>query len=138
MRDLLQLGLVVACGLMVVAAAVLIGHDTTMLVSPPEAVAETFVRNLLASRYDIAMQEVDDRSPVSLATVSDTAEALKRACGNAEPNAADGDRATIAGDEAEAVVAVRSRSRTIRWVLELRRVEVGVWRVTGWQEWSGG
>ena len=132
MRHLLLVCAVPVCALFVVAGAVLIGHDTTTLVAPPEAVGEAFVRNLLASRYELAMRHVDERAGLSLSSVTLAGESLKKEVGNAEPNAADGERAAISGDSAAAVIAIRVADGAVRVRLRLSRATAGVWRVAGW------
>src|SRR5687768_11829776 len=55
------LGLIVTIGscLMVVVGAVGALHDTGLFVRPPEAVAEGFVRQLVAGRYERAQDYLD-------------------------------------------------------------------------------
>ena len=48
-----------------VAAIVMEGRDTTVLVPPPDAVAEEFARHIAAKRYDRAIQDVDERSGIT-------------------------------------------------------------------------
>jgi hypothetical protein len=120
----------------VIAAVVLLGRDTTALVSPPEAVAESFVSDLVARRYDLAMRYVDRTSGVSVTTVRLGADALRREAGDAAPNDVDGDQAVIDGDRATAIVTIRSPGRTVVLLVEMRRAADGVWRVTGWEKRS--
>ena len=92
------------------AAVVLIGHDTTVFVSPPEAVAENFVRKL------VARGEMGDAIP-----------------GDAVPNDVVGEQATIKGDRATATVTIHAPGRMVSLLVELRRAPEGVWRVTEWR-----
>ena len=88
-----------------IAAVVLIGHDTTVFVSPPEAVAESFVRQLVA----------------------------RGEFGDAVPNDVEGERAAIDGDRATAAVAIDAPGRMVSLLVEMRRVPEGIWRVTDWR-----
>ena len=117
----------------VIAAVVLIGHDTRALVSPPEAVAESFVSDLVARRYDLAMGYVDQTSGVSVTTVRLGGDALRRETGDAAPNDVEGDQAVIDGDRGTAIVTIHSPRRTVVVLVEMRRAGDGVWRVAGWE-----
>jgi len=63
MKDLLPIVLVTAIALGLVGVAVVVGHDTSTLVSPPEAVAEQFARKLAGGRYDVASAHLEHPSP---------------------------------------------------------------------------
>lgn len=107
MSGLRGLCLALAVALAVVAGVVLAGGDSTVLVEPPEAVAETFVRDLVARRHELAMSYVEERSGVSLTTVRLGAEELRARAGDVVPNDVDGRDSVISGSRAEAEVEIR-------------------------------
>lgn len=60
MKELLLIAGTVAAAMGLVAASVVVGGDTTTLVSPPGVVAKEFVRQLAAGRYDRAAAHLAD------------------------------------------------------------------------------
>jgi hypothetical protein len=127
MKALLLVAAVTAAALAVVAVSVGAGHDTSTLVSPPEAVVEQFVRKLAGARYDVALAHLDDRSPAMREHVRITSDALRARAGaidqvEGKPGVFDGDRAT-----ATAVVTTeRAGELTMEFTL-IRRA--GSWRI---------
>jgi hypothetical protein len=134
MRDVLTPAAITALALAAVAAVVIGGQDSTVLASPPEAVAESFVRALVAHRDDLAMEYVDDASGVSLTTVRLRGEAMRRRFGAAVPNDVEGARSTIRGATATADVRVVQPAGTAWLSVSLVRTPGGVWRVANWTE----
>jgi hypothetical protein len=128
MKALLLVAAVIAAALAVVAVSVGAGHDTSTLVSPPEAVVEQFVRKLAGARYDVALAHLDDRSPAMREHVRITSDALRARAGaidqvEGKPGVMDGDRAT-----ASAVVTTE-RAGDITMEFTLIR-HAGAWRIT--------
>jgi hypothetical protein len=126
MKDLLPLVLVAAVALGIVVAAVDFTHDTT-LVSPPESVAEQFVRKLAGGRYDVASAHLADDAPSQrerIRTTSDTLRARAGAIAQVE-----GRPGTIDGDTATAT-AVVTTTRAGEIVIECELVRhAGSWRI---------
>jgi hypothetical protein len=131
-RDVVLLAGATVLALAAVAGAVIGGGDSTVLVSPPEAVAESFVRDLIVRRYELAMEYVDEASGVSLTTVRRGGDLLARQLGPVMANDAQGERSTIAGSTASAVVLVRAPRAVKQMSVRLVRVPGGTWRVAGW------
>jgi hypothetical protein len=127
MKDVLRIALVTAAALGVVGLVVGVGHDTATLVSPPEAVAEQFVRKLAGGRYDVAHAHLADDSPALRERIRTTSDML-RARGGAitqvagKPGTIDGDTATATG------VVTTSRAGEVVIECELVR-RAGSWRI---------
>jgi hypothetical protein len=127
MKDVLRIALVTAAALGVVGLVVGVGHDTATLVSPPEAVAEQFVRKLAGGRYDVARAHLADDSPALRERIRTTSDML-RARGGAitqvagKPGTIDGDTATATG------VVTTSRAGEVVIECELVR-RAGSWRI---------
>ena len=131
MKDLLVVAAVTAAALIVVGAGVGLWHDTTILVSPPEAVAEQFVRKLATGRYAVAMEHLDQRGPAVLERVRSAGSALRARAGAI--NQVEGEPGAMgAYNAAAAVVVTTGRAGMIRITFELVR-RMGVWRITGWR-----
>ena len=127
MKDLLPIVLVTAVALGVVGAAVGVGHDSATLVSPPEAVAEQFVRKLARGRYDVAAAHLADDSPSLRERIRTTSDRLRARAGaiaqvEGKPGRIDGDTATAAG------VATTTRGGELVIQCELIR-HAGSWRI---------
>ena len=89
----------IAVFLAVVGASVGPGRDTGVLVSPPEAVVEQFVRKLAGARYDVALAHLDDRSPAMRERIRTASDGLRARAGAiahvvGRPGVLDGDSAT--------------------------------------------
>ena len=131
MKDLLPLVLVSAVALGVVAAAVGLAHDTTTLVSPPESVAEQFVRKLARGRYDVARQHLVQDSPSMRERTRTTSDMLRARAGAIAQVA--GKPSVIEGDTATATVVVTT-ARAGEIVLEFALVRhTGSWRITSFE-----
>jgi hypothetical protein len=65
MTDMVEVVSATVLMLGVVAAVVIGGQDSTYFVPPPEAVAESFTREIAARRYDRAMQFVEPASGIT-------------------------------------------------------------------------
>jgi hypothetical protein len=127
MKDLLQMVLAIAATLAFVGVTVAVGHDTTTLVSPPEAVAEQFARKLAGGRYDVASQHLEHDSPELRAQVRSVSDALRARAGAI--GAIDGKAGAIEGDQATAsalITSARAGEIVMRFVLVRR---AGSWRI---------
>jgi hypothetical protein len=128
MRALLVVATVIAGALAIVAASIGAGHDTSTLVSPPEAVVEQFVRKLAAGRYDVALAHLDENSPAIRDRIRTTSDQLRARAGAIEqvegkPGVIDGDRAT-----ATAVVTTERAGDSAMKFRLIRRA--GSWRIS--------
>jgi hypothetical protein len=106
------------------------GGDTTMFVSPPEAVAEQFARKLAGARYDVARAHLADDSPAMRERIRTTSIALRRRAGaisnvDGRPGAIDGDVATATA----VITTARAGEIDIAFTL-IRRS--GAWRIAEW------
>jgi hypothetical protein len=114
------------------AAAAVIEGDTKTVVPPPESVVEQFARHVAARRYDRALQHVDDRSGITLATVRLRAEALRERAGRIDQ--VEGQAGMTADDSATAsAVLTTRRGGRIRYACSLERRN-GLWKIAAWEE----
>ena len=129
MKDLLWIAGATAIALGVVALAVGPGHDRLTLVSPPEAVAEDFVRRLAAGRYDRAVDHLETTAGAE-ATVIVQGESLRQRAG--EVNQVEGEEGSIDGDTATASTRIStSDAGELEWEFSLVR-RSGTWKIIGW------
>ena len=131
MKDLLLLVLATAVALGVVAAAVGFAHDTNTLVSPPESVAEQFVRKLAGRRYDVARAHLAEDSPALRARIRTASDMLRARAGaivqvEGKPGVIDGDTATAA-----ALVTTAGDDEIVMEFALVRRA--GSWRITSFE-----
>lgn len=121
----------IAAALAVIAVAVFGLGDGRTMVSPPEAVAENFVRALECGRFPQAHKylSAEARRRISDARLAEATERLESRIGRIED--VKGDEGWLAGDEAEAGAVVKTRTAgAVRLALRFRR-EMGEWRVAG-------
>jgi len=127
MKDLLAVVAVIAAAMAVAAASVGPGHDTGTLVSPPEAVAEQFVRKLAGSRYDVALAHLDDPSPAMQERIRMTSDQLRGRAGAIEQ--VEGKPGVIGADRATATAVVTTeRAGEIAMPFTLVR-RSGSWKI---------
>ena len=126
MKDLLAVAVVMAAALAVAAASVGPGRDTGTLVSPPEAVAEQFVRKLAGSRYDAALAHLDDHSPAMQERIPRTSDQLRARAGAIEQ--VEGKPGVIDGDRATATAAATTNRGEITMAFTLVR-RSGSWKI---------
>jgi hypothetical protein len=128
---------VLAVALAVCAAAVFGLHDGKTLVSPPEAVAEDFLRATSMRRYPQAGKHLSAgaRAHINEDALAAARARLEEATGGIED--VRGEAGWIAGDTAEAFGALRGRDRDVRVPLRLLR-ERGAWRIAGISGLVGG
>jgi hypothetical protein len=118
---LAALGLAVAAG------------DRKMFVPPPESVAESFVRQLMAGRYDRALPLLSRHAVVSadIAKLETLAAELTRSVGGSVTQV-EADLLEMKANIAEAIVTLFGRSHaktTITFALVRER---GLWKIDGW------
>jgi hypothetical protein len=118
---------VLVAALALVALSVVAGHDTTVLVAPPESVAEQFVRKLAGGRYDVAVEHLEHDTPALRERVRTTSGALRARAGaisqiEGQPGAIDGDEAT-----ATAVITTERAGKIMMAFALVRRA--GAWRI---------
>lgn len=122
---------VLALALAVVAGVVIGGHDTTVFVSPPEAVAEEFTRKLATGRYDMALEHLAQSDRGVLPVVRTSGETLRAQAG--EVNQVQGESSAIAGDEATARVTIATENAgDVRWTFRLVRQDFE-WKIRDWR-----
>ena len=131
MKDLLPIVVVIAVTLVVIGVAVGLGHDTSTLVSPPEAVAEQFARKLAGGRYDVAVQHLEHDSPAIRERIRSTSDELRRRAGSI--SAVDGIAGATDGDRSTAAALIRT-GRAGDIVVEFMLVRrAGSWRIREWR-----
>lgn len=81
MKEAAAHALVIAAVLGLVAGSIVGLGDRETLVSPPEAIAEDFVRAMATGRYDVAMRYVDPRSGISREQIRGWSDALRAEAG---------------------------------------------------------
>ena len=130
MRALANAVAITAAGLALCAAAVFGGGDRRILVSPPEAIAEDFLRAVRMKRYPQAAKYLSQeaRAQVGEADLAAVRDRLEAVVGGIED--VRGEESRITGDGAEAGAEIRGLARTTTVALRLRR-EKGEWRVEG-------
>jgi hypothetical protein len=127
MNALLLVAAVTAGALALVAGSIVAGHDTSTLVSPPEAVVEQFVRKLAAARYDVARAHLADDSPPARERIREASDTLRARAGainrvEGKPGVIDGDRA-----RATAVISTERAGDLVMHFTLARRA--GSWRI---------
>ena len=127
MKALISVVAVVVATLFVVGMIVAVGHDTSVLVSPPESVVEQFVRKLATGRYDVALQHLDDDAPAARERIRAASDMLRGRAGAIEqvvgtPGLLDGDRAS-----ANAVISTERAGEISMEFMLVRRA--GSWRI---------
>jgi hypothetical protein len=128
MRPVIRIALVGAIALGVIAAAVFAAGDRQMFVSPPEAVAEDFVRALAGGRYDVAMAYVEPSAGITPGQIQERSDTLRRIAGAV--SSVDVAGVWIQGDTAGAVAAIDTRDAgTLTERLALAWTPGG-WRIT--------
>jgi hypothetical protein len=131
MKELLLIAGTVAAAMGLVAASVVVGGDTTTLVSPPGVVAKEFVRQLAAGRYDRAAAHLAD-SRGGRETAEAEGNALRARAGEVEE--IESEESAIVGDMAMASARIRtSRAGDLRTRFTLIRRQ-GSWKIAGGTE----
>jgi hypothetical protein len=128
MRELALIAAVTAAALAVVAASVGPGRDVLTFVSPPEVVAEEFVRSLATGRYDRAVRHLDDPDGAEVLTAQGTS--LRARAGHV--NQVDGEEGSINGDRATASTRITtSDAGDLEWRFSLVRRD-RTWKIRDW------
>jgi hypothetical protein len=131
MRDIGSVIAVIAAALAIVAVSVFGLHDTSVLVSPPDVVAETFVRELGMSRYELARHYLarDVKAHTSVDDMRSSFEPVRQATGR--PDQVETAPPPDAGDRARVLATLEGRRSTAAMYVDLIR-EAGVWKVATW------
>ena len=129
MRALLLELAAVACALAVVGAAVGSGRDKGVLVPPPEAAAENFLRALTQHRWAQARSHLaNDLRGIASGDLASLEEGLER--GREPVEAVQGEGASVAGDTGTARAWIAFGTERADVDLPVRR-EKGLWKVAG-------
>ncbi len=105
------------------------GRDTVTLVSPPEVVAEEFVRTLATGRYDRAVDNLEQVDGAA-AMLAGHGKALRERAGRV--NQVEGEAGSIDGDAATASARITtSDAGELEWSFSLVRRD-GTWKITDW------
>jgi len=127
MKELLLIAAAVVIAMGIVAASVVVGRDTTTLVSPPEAVAEEFIRQLAAGRDDRALEHLAEPSGAHAKVEADGRMLRTRA---GAVNLVAGEAGAITGDTATASARIQtSNAGELRWTFTFER-QPGVWKIS--------
>ena len=131
MRDIAIVTLVIAIGLAVVAMAVFAGGDRSVFVAPPDAVAESFVRELGMTRYELARHFLasDVEKQTAVSELRAAFEPLRRHTGR--PDQVETQIAMMSDDRARVLATLQGRQATASMYVDLRR-EQGQWKVAKW------
>jgi hypothetical protein len=117
----------VACALAVVGAAAGPGHDKGVLVPPPEAAAENFLRALTEHRWAQARghlaADLRRTAPSELAALETSLEKTRGSVENVE-----GEDAVLAGETATARASIDFSTARVELHLPFRR-QNGLWKV---------
>ena len=130
MKELVWIAGATVLALGVVGLAVGPGHDTRLFVSPPEVVAEEFVRHLATGRYDRAVKHLAETAGAE-AAVTVQGKALRARAGDV--NNVEGEAGTDSGDLATASTRIMtSDAGELEWTFSLVRRD-GIWRISEWR-----
>jgi hypothetical protein len=129
MKTIVQILATMTLALAIIAGCVFAAGDRQTLVPPPDAVGESFLRQLTAGRYD----RVDGllsrrRQEWSAATLRRQFDPLWRFTGAV--NQVDAELVSIDGDHARAVATAHGDVTEARVLFEMVR-EQGLWKVDG-------
>jgi hypothetical protein len=116
--------------LLFVGVIVLAGGDTTIFVSPPEAVAEEFTRKLAEGRYDMALEHLEQGGPEMRRTVRRSGERLRAQTGGI--NQIEGASSAITRETATAMVTIAADAANVRWSFDFVRQQ-GEWKIRDWR-----
>ena len=132
MTDLMKVVAATVVALAAVAAVVIGGQDSTYFVPPPEAVAESFTREIAARRYDRATQFVDPTSGITEINVRLAGEELHGRAGAidnvvGDPGIIEGERATASA------VLITEKVGRVRYFFRFARTG-HVWKIVEWSD----
>ena len=132
MRELLFAIATIAAALVVVAAAVFGAHDADTLVSPPEAVAEDFGRELAMARYTLSRKylSAEQRRQQSANDLKARFEPWRARIGKFD--AAEARELSREGDRSSAACELQGDRSTVSLSVLLVR-QHGLWRVERWE-----
>lgn len=130
MREILGI-LAIAAGAMLLIAAALYGlDDRSTLTSPPEAVAESFARQIVAERYERAIpylsSDLAERVPID--SLRAFGEEVKEML-HGEVLTVDGEPISQGDDTARAAARITSRDTTLTLIVPMK-LEEGAWSVS--------
>lgn len=110
------------------AAAVFAGHDSSLLVPPPDAATESFTHQLTTRRYELALKMLsgNTRRTETASSLQDRFVSLLQPAG--QINRVDAEVQWAAGERAAATAIVRGDSGEVRMEFGLVR-EQGLWRI---------
>jgi hypothetical protein len=130
MLDLAKSLISTAVALGFVFVVLVTGGDRTVLVPPPEAVAEQFTRQIATKRYDRASHYVDKASGITEINIRLAGEALHATAGAVD--AVEGEPGRINGDRATAsAVLMTAKAGRVRYMFQLARVQQ-LWKIVEW------
>ena len=131
MKDVGIVVFVALVGLVVVAIAVFAGGDRSVLVAPPDATAESFVRELGMERYDLAHRFLgsDLQKQVSPAKLRQAFEPLRAGIGR--PDQVETTASWKNGHEARVLATYEGRRGSAALYVDLVR-EHGLWKIGRW------
>jgi hypothetical protein len=122
---------VMAVALVVIALSVFAGHDTSVLVAPADAVAETFVRELGMARYGLARNYLarNVKEQVSAEQMRADVEPLRQ--GTGKPDQVVTSLSSRTDERARVLATIEGRTGNAALYVDLIR-EAGVWKVAAW------
>ena len=131
MKDIASVVLVIAAGLAVAAFAVYAAGDKSVLVPPPDATAENFVRELGMGRYDVVLHHLSDdvRRQVGASELRASFEPLRALTGR--PDQVVTHRPATYGDHARVLTLYQGRRATAALYVDLVR-QHGMWKIATW------
>jgi hypothetical protein len=116
--------------LLLVGVIVFAGGDTTVFVSPPEAVAEEFTRKLAEERYEMALEHLAAGGRELLPTVRRSGEHLRAQAGAITQ--VQGESSAITGHTATAMVTITADAGDLHWNFDFVR-QHGEWKIREWR-----
>jgi hypothetical protein len=126
-RALLGEWVAAACAVLIAGVATGPGHDTGVLVPPPEAAAENFLKAMAEHRYPQARQHLAARlETTAIRELAEVQRALEQALGPVRD--VRGEDAETDGEDSRARVSIAFRDAECVCHLQLSR-ERGLWKV---------
>ena len=128
MRELLSVLGATAAAMLFIGIVVFGARDRATLVPPPEAVAESFAREVSARRFDLAMNYLSEgtRQKASPAELAAGFERLLAVAGKV--NQVDAEGRWTSADRAAARANIKGDRQTIAFDVSLVR-ELGLWKI---------
>jgi hypothetical protein len=129
-KNLIYISLTIAAALALIAGVVFGLGDTTVLVPPPEAMVEGFMRELVTKRYERTMPYLSQelRAEVRPETLKEVTDRLRQRAG--EIRDVRGEKGWIQGDRAEASARLKTELLDCPSLKFILSRQDGIWLIS--------